>query len=63
LRRHLGRGKVKKIRFHDSESDRLIQLADMCAGAIARSYRLDKNDRFRWRNMLGQKVENVWEFQ
>jgi hypothetical protein len=63
LRRHLGHGKVKKIRFQDSESDRLIQLADMCAGAIARSYRLDKSDPFRWRNMLGQKVENVWEFQ
>jgi hypothetical protein len=63
LRHHLGPGKVKKIRFQDSVSDRLIQLADMCAGAVARSFRVDKDDRFRWRRMLGQKVEDVWEFQ
>jgi hypothetical protein len=63
LRRRLGCGKIKKIRFQDSESDRLIQLADMCAGAIARSFRIDRDDQLRWRKMLGQKVEDVWEFQ
>jgi hypothetical protein len=63
LRHHLGSGKVKKIRFRDSVSDRLIQLADMCAGAIARSYRPDKDNQFRWLKMLSQKIENVWEFR
>jgi Protein of unknown function (DUF3800) len=63
LRRHLGSGKIRKIRFRDSASDRLIQLADMCAGAIARSFKIDKDDRFRWRKMLGQKIEDIWEFR
>jgi Protein of unknown function (DUF3800) len=63
LRLQLGPGKVKKIRFKDSDSDRLLQLADMCAGAIARSYRDDRGDRFRWRKMLGRKIEDVWEFR
>jgi hypothetical protein len=63
LRLQLGSGKVKKVKFQNSKSDRLVQLADMCTGAIARSYRLDKGDRLRWRKMLGQKVENVWDFK
>jgi Protein of unknown function (DUF3800) len=63
FRRHLGAGKVKSIRFRDSESDRLVQLADMCAGAIARSYKTDKDDRYRWRSMLGSKIEDIWEFR
>jgi hypothetical protein len=45
LRRHLGRGKVKSIRFRNSESD--LQLADICAGAIARSLKANRDDRFR----------------
>src|SRR5215475_4235906 len=56
LRRHLGRGKVKSIRFKNSRSDRLVQLSDMCAGAIARSFRPDKDSPHRWRKMLGTKV-------
>ena len=60
FRRQLGHGKVKSIRFHDSESDRLVQLADMCAGAIARSLKADRADRKRWRDT---KIENVWQFR
>jgi Protein of unknown function (DUF3800) len=63
FRRHLGPGKIKDIRFNDSVSDRLVQLADMCAGAIARCYKQDRSDRYRWRNMLGKRVENVWPFK
>jgi hypothetical protein len=63
FRRHLGSGRVKEIRFSDSRSDRLVQLADMCVGAIARSYRDDRSDAWRWREMLRQKIENVWEFK
>jgi Protein of unknown function (DUF3800) len=62
FRRHLGAGKVKSIQFSNSTSDRLVQLADMCAGAIARSFNHERRDRNRWRDMLGQKVEHVWEF-
>jgi hypothetical protein len=63
LRHHLGRGKVRSIRFRNSESDHLVQLADMCTGAIARSFRTDKDDPHRWRKMLGAKLQDVWPFR
>jgi hypothetical protein len=61
LRRHLDRGALKKVRFADSKSDRMIQLADMCAGAIARSYK-KRDDSHRWLNMLHAKIQDVWNF-
>jgi Protein of unknown function (DUF3800) len=63
FRRHLGPGKVKSIQFNNSQSDRLVQLADMCAGAIARSFKRDRADHGRWREMLKPKIEDVWEFR
>jgi len=63
FRRELGAAKIKSLVFNDSQSDRLVQLADMCAGAIARSFRDDRDEPHRWRKMLGQKVENVWKFR
>jgi hypothetical protein len=63
FRRQLPRGQVEEIAFHKSEADRLIQLADMCAGAIARSYRMDREDAHRWRGILAPKIEDVWEFK
>lgn len=62
LRRHTGEGAVKTIRFSDSKNDRLIQLADMCTGAIARSYRDDRDDARRWRNAIAKKIEDIWDF-
>lgn len=64
LRRHLGEGKIKDIKFVDSRSDNLIQLADMCAGAIARSYKDDTRSQcWRWRHALSGALEDVWEFK
>jgi hypothetical protein len=63
FRRYLGRGKVKSIRFRDSQSAPLVQLADMCAGAIARSFKAGRDDRDRWRAMLAPKIEDVWIFR
>ena len=63
LRRRLGKGAIKGVRFKDSESDLLIQLADMCVGAIARSCRTNRADAWRWRSMLGGHVDNVWKFR
>ncbi len=63
FRRHLGEGKVKSVTFSDSRSDRLVQLADMCVGAIARSYKEDRTDAHRWRDMLKPKIEDVWDFK
>jgi hypothetical protein len=63
LRRHCGPGAIKDVRFADSANDRLIQLADMCAGAIARSYKRERSDAGRWRVMLETKIDDVWDFQ
>lgn len=45
LRRQIGPGKIKKIKFVDSKTDSLIQLADMCAGA--RTKLQSKSPRFK----------------
>lgn len=66
LRRRLDAGKVGKITFADSGRDNLIQLADMVAGAILRSYRPeDRRDARRWRDMLAQRgrLGDVWDFR
>jgi hypothetical protein len=63
LRAHLAKGCVKSFDFKNSERDPLLQLADMTAGAIARSYRAKRPDR--WREMLQRngQIDDVWEFK
>jgi hypothetical protein len=63
LLREAPTGCVNSVRFIDSRRDYLIQLADMCVGVIARSYRADRSDPGRWRKMLLPRLSNVWEFQ
>lgn len=68
LNRYL-RSKVKsgfslKIELVDSHKNHLIQLADMVAGAIAKSYpnqQRQANDS--WKQSLGKKIENIWDFK
>ncbi len=62
LRRHIG-DRLKDVKFGRSESDHLIQLADMCVGAIARSYRLERKDADRWREMLRPRIDDIWDFR
>ena len=62
LKRHAG-GAIKSVKFADSRRERLVQLADMAVGAIARSYRTDRKDADRWRRQLGSKLRDVWEFK
>lgn len=63
LRRRLGSGVIREVRFKNSSRDVLVQLADMCAGAIARSYRKDRAEPYRWRRMLGPRLNDVWDFE
>jgi hypothetical protein len=65
LRKHLDVGSVRDVDLRDSVKDPLVQLADMTAGAVARSYRTDRADSNRWRSALlrARKIENVWEFR
>ncbi|WP_282170904.1 DUF3800 domain-containing protein [Ruegeria atlantica] len=65
MRRELPKGSIKKFDFRDSRKDPLVQLADMCADAIARSYSDKRRDGARWRTMLERSgcVSDVWEFK
>lgn len=64
LKRESADGKIVSVKFAESHRDNLIQLADMVAGAIARSYRVDdRNEHDRWRKMLNSKIRNVWDFR
>jgi len=66
LRTQLDHNAIKKFKFADSANDSLIQLADMVAGAIARSYRSeDRRAPGRWRAKLqgAGRLTDVWEFK
>jgi len=63
LKRHCSDGAIKNIRMKASHSDPLVQLADMCVGAVARSYRTDRADAGRWRRALRGKLDDVWDFK
>jgi hypothetical protein len=41
----------------------LVQLADMCAGAIARSYKRGRKNHDRWRKALAPRINDVWDFR
>ena len=53
--------RIKKISHVDSRSDMLIQLADMVAGTIRRSYST-KSDAQEYLNIIRDKVK-VWPFK
>lgn len=65
LRKQLPPGRVRKLRFVDSAKDDLVQLADMCAGAILRARRTDEKRNDRWLAMLhdARRVEDLWDFR
>ena len=66
LRKELN-GKNKKImknmRLVDSKKDVLIQMADMIAGAIRRSYDTRKTENKNYRKIINKKIEDCWEFK
>lgn len=62
LKRYLG-NRMASFRFGDSKRDNLVQLSDMCAGAIARSRRGDRSNRDRWRQMLAPRIDDIWDFE
>jgi hypothetical protein len=64
LKKQCQEGKIHSVKFAESHRDNLIQLADMIAGAIARSYRQDdRKNADRWRLMLRDKIDDVWDFR
>ena len=58
---------IADISTADSKRNVMIQLADMVAGAIHRSYKLDKPDRLIYKSLiarrLNEKRSSVWDFK
>lgn len=63
IQRHVQAGAISEIKLKSSRAEPLLQLADMCVGAIARSYRADRSNPGRWSSRLGARMEDVWEFK
>lgn len=61
LKTYLRRGQdgmVNKLKFANSKTDYLIQLADMCCSSIAYSYnRGDKLNADSYKKLLGKRIE------
>ena len=66
LRKELN-GKDRKIlqncKLVDSKSDVLIQMADMVAGAIHRSYQKDKADSVIYKKIIEKYIQDEWNFR
>jgi hypothetical protein len=66
LRKELN-SKEKKIlqncKLVDSKSDGLIQMADMIAGSIHRSYQQNKDDSHIYKNIIKKFIEDEWNFK
>lgn len=48
---------AKRIRFSDSRKDSLVQLADIVAGSVGRSYQDRKTDSKDFVKLIGRKLE------
>lgn len=68
LRRELNQAVGKKgriiddLKFVDSRKNVLIQLADMVAGAIHRSYCNDKEDKVLYKSIIQKRIQDIWNF-
>jgi hypothetical protein len=65
LRRQLRNGQIEKFSFADSRKDNLIQLADMCSGAILRAHRSDLRQDKTWLDILRNagRIDDIWKFR
>ena len=54
---------MKNMRLVDSKKNVLIQMADMIAGAIRRSYDKSKKNNKDYRKIISKNIEDCWEFK
>jgi hypothetical protein len=64
LREQVQCGKIDSVKMKNSANSELIQLADMCVGAIHRRYKHkdDRDDAARWYKSLTPRLGDVWTF-
>jgi len=55
--------KISKVKFVDSRTNVLIQLADLVAGSILRTYQTDKSDSNTYIKILKPRIEDIWKFR
>lgn len=46
---------IRKVKTENSHSNNLLQLADMVCGAVARSFRVEKPERQRFRKLIAHR--------
>jgi hypothetical protein len=66
LRKELNTNKrkiMRNCRLVDSQSNVLIQMADMVAGTIRRSRDTDKKDGIILKNIIKKHIQNEWQFK
>ena len=56
-------GVIKNMKFVNSKSDSLIQLADMVAGSILRTTQAGKTDSKDYLAIINKRVEDIWYFK
>ena len=54
---------MNNLKFVDSKESVLIQLADMVAGSIHRSYQKDKYDSKIYKEVIKRRIEDEWVFE
>ena len=65
LRKHLNsehRKIMKNCKLVDSQNNVLIQMADMVAGAMRRSYEKEKRDYDRYKAIIRKHIRDEWQF-
>jgi hypothetical protein len=55
--------KIGKVKFVDSRTNVLIQLADLVAGSILRTYQTEKSDSDKYIKILKPRIEDIWKFR
>jgi len=65
LRQNLKASGIEKceIRFADSKKDSLIQVADIVAGSIARSFRDDRTNAGKFLGLLEDKIVRIFDLE
>ena len=63
LRQNLKSNGVEKcvIKFADSKKDSLVQLTDIVAGSVARSFRDDRNNTDKFLKLMGGKIIQIFD--
>jgi len=54
---------IKCCRLVDSKSNVLVQMADMVAGSVRRSYDINKTDHRIYKGIIKKHIEDEWNFR